>query len=397
MARTPLDVYIGLSQTRLGEDIHERIQGIAERYTSMEFAGDRLTTYLSRFIELCSRLIAYLDSRYIVGLEDLTMSIDILDHFTSTNKWWQVDRKDPGLVLRPRIRNPREFIESVSSVSLGPDTKNRICGAADKIQRFLEEQQVASASNRKQLTTTLVSSWSLLSGFIARSQGRNTTTEGDFEYAYDVVRFLLFYLSYEEFTALLAIRKITSNKKLITASSISFSLGFEKKLESSIACKLEELHSEHLTQITPSLPSASRNILTNSLRMLAQLYAVQNGMDKLDEEDYESATIGALKILEKVNISSTVFSDESSVVKFFKNLRTTSELNEKLVLLIRRMEGLFIYSTRNRDFLLQHSRLISRIVSLLLVLAGNTQLTSDVLQDADLKRGLILFNDLISD
>jgi hypothetical protein len=74
-----------------------------------------------------------------------------------------------------------------------------------------------------------------------------------------------------------------------------------------------------------------------------------------------------------------------------------SDVEERIQLLTRRLEGLIVDSTGNKDFLLQYARLVPRLVALLLLLATSTKSSSETpLEDINLKRGLILLNELIS-
>ncbi|MHA1904657.1 MAG: hypothetical protein ACXADL_11580 [Candidatus Thorarchaeota archaeon] len=398
MTRTPIDVYRGLIQTRFGDEVTEQIPAVVSRFYDYMFADKRLSVHLTKFIGLWSRLIAYLDSRYVVGLEDLTTSIDVLDHLASTSKWWVVTRKEPGFILRPRLRDPRDFMKSIASVQISGGTANRITGSVEKLFRFLEEHKIAERALCEDLCSTMVSTWSLLSAFAGRSQGRNATNEQDFEVAYDTVRVLLFYIHQDDFKALSASRKIATSPRLPMAAGIGFSPGFERKLENSVAARLEETHEDFLTQITSSTPSASRSILTNSLRLLAQIQAASVGLDRIEEEDYDEIIIGAMKLLERVGISSDSFSSEKAVEDLFKKLRPEENVDKKIGFLARRLEGFIVDSTGSRDFLLQYARLVPRLIALLLLLAGgNKPISKDGLRDIDLKRGLILLDSLLND
>ncbi|MHA1905676.1 MAG: hypothetical protein ACW98Y_00105 [Candidatus Thorarchaeota archaeon] len=396
MTRTPIDVYRALTQTRLGDDISDRVNSFVGQFSGNVFVDESLAIHLSRFIGLYSRLLAYMGSRFVVGQDDLTIAIDLLDHVTSTTKWWVMDRRQPVLVLRPRIKDPREFMKSISNVTLGGGTQNRISTASDKLSRFLEEQGVAESRLRAELCTSMVSVWSLLSAFVCRNEGRNGTNEDDFERAYDVARILLFYVSQDDFNALVASRRLATNTKLLDAAKVVCSPGFERQICSSVAAQLEEDHGDFLTKIVPSTPSASRAVLTNSLRLLAQIQGAEKNQDRIEEEDYEAFTLDSIKQLEGMGIASESLDNEESVILLFKKMTPEDGLNDQLSSLIRRLEGYLVDAAGNRDFLLQHARLVPRIVALLLLISAGTKKTPGQLTDSDVKRGLILLDGLFS-
>jgi hypothetical protein len=103
--------------------------------------------------------------------------------------------------------------------------------------------------------------------------------------------------------------------------------------------------------------------------------------------------------LERVRIDPEVFLDENAVVGLFRRLRPAEEgIGEGLALLTRKLESLIVDSTGNRNFLLQHARVVPRMVALLLLVSSGTKSPEDDgLRDIDLKRGLILLEKLISD
>jgi hypothetical protein len=243
----------------------------------------------------------------------------------------------------------------------------------------------------------MLSSWALLSAFSCKAQGRNVTTEADFETGYDIIRILFFYVSVEDFTTLTAIRRLGTHTLLPQAASIGFSPGFDRKLNASVAAKLEKVHGEKLAGMASSTSGASRTILTNSLRLLGQIQAVKQGLERLEEEHYDSTIIGALEMFEKIGISSEFLKDESAAIEIFQGLRPGEGVEERIQLLTRRLEGLVVDSTGNKDFLLQYARLVPRLVALLLLLASKAKVSQDApLTDLDLKRGLILLHYLIS-
>ena len=337
-----------------------------------------------------------MNSRYVVGQDDLTIAIDLLDHVTSTTKWWVIDRKDPVLILRPRIRDPREFMKSVANVTIGGATLHRVSNGLDKLSRFLEEQGVAESPLREGLCESLVSAWLLLSAFICRSEGRNTTSEEDFERAYDVVRILLFYVTSDDFRSLVSSRRLATSPLLLQAAGVTISPGFERQICSSVAAQLEEQHGDFLVQLAPSTPSASRSILTNSLRLLAQLQGAVKKQNRIEEADYESFTLDSIKQLESMGISPESLDSEASVILLFKKMRPDETLNEQIASLTRRLEGYVVDAAGNRDFLLQNARLIPRIIALLLLISAGTKKTPGHLADADIKRGLILLDGLLN-
>lgn len=397
MARKPIDVYRGLIATTIPSDVASHIDSVVGRYSTQVYAGQKLTMHLSRFVEICCKLITFLDSRNASDLSDLANAIDVLDYFTSTSKWWTMSREDPGFLLRPPSRDPREFMLSLAAVQIGGDTSGRVAGASEKLARFFEDHGITDTRVCEKLCERFVSSWILLSGFVCRSQGRNVTTEGDFEIAYDIMRVLLFYTSLDDFKALTAIRRLATDPKIPKLAEVSFTPGFERKLDSSMAARLERSNEEKLAKIVPSSPSASRNLLTNSLKLLAQMKAIEQGLIRIEENNYDSLILGAMEMLEQVGISQDNFRDETSVKALFLAIQPDKGTDEKIGLLIRRLEGLLVDSTGSKDFLLQNAKLIPRMIALLLLLAGVTKVSEIAgLQDADLKRGLILFHRLLN-
>lgn len=397
MTRTPVDVYRALTQTRLGDDITKSITIFVSKFSDYPLADEQLTTHLSRFIGLMARLSAYLNSRYIAGRDDLTIAIDLLDQVTSTTKWWVLDRRSPGIVLRPRVRDPRDFIGSVRTVSLSGPILTRINGSTGKLERFLDEQDIKNSAQRKTLLESLDSSWTLLSAFISRYEGRTMANEEDFERAYDVMRILLFYIPLADLKALVASRIIATSPVVVKAARISLSPGFERRIETSVAAHLEKQHEEGLTQIATSKPSASRNILTNSLRILAQLQGVEKNVQRIEEDNYEAFTLASIEQLERLGLSADSLDNEASVIRLFKNLKPDEGLNEHIELLTRRLEGLIIDTSGNRDFLVQNARFIPRLLALLLLVAAGTRSSEGLLSDSDIKRGLTLLAELFNE
>jgi len=397
LARTPVDVYRGLVQTQLDDKIMGQIDTVVSRFTDFVFAGEKLSIHLNRFLDLTTRLIALLDSETIVNQSHLTMSVDLLDYLTSTSKWWIVTRREPGIILKPPSREARSFIKSIADLHVGGSTLQRISGATDKLSKFLEEHEIESSGEVERFCNGMLSAWALLSAFACKGQGRNVTTEADFETSYDVVRILLFYVTLDDYKALSVVRQLGTHTLLPKAASVTFSPGFEKKLNASVAASLEKEHGEHLIQMAKATSGASRSILTNSLRLLGQLQAVKLDIDRLEEEHYDAIIVGALELIESVGVSSDFLQDDSSAISIFKNLRPGDGVDERIQLLIRRLEGLIVDSTGNKDFLLQYTRIVPRLIALMLLFASNTKDSPTApLEDSDMKRGLILLYKLIS-
>ena len=102
-------------------------------------------------------------------------------------------------------------------------------------------------------------------------------------------------------------------------------------------------------------------------------------------------------MFDQVGVSPNFLQDESAAVEVFKGLRLGVGVEERIQLLTRRLEGLVVDSTGNKDFLLQYARLVPRLIALLLLLATVTKKSrKDALEDVDLKRGLLLLYDLIN-
>ncbi|MGY5855904.1 MAG: hypothetical protein RTS72_04840 [Candidatus Thorarchaeota archaeon] len=398
MSRTPVDVYRGLLRTSLEESIPNQIETVTARFTDAQFLGSKISVHLSRFLKLFTKLVAYLESRDVATLSDVTEAIDVLDYFTSTSKWWSMTRRESGLALRAPSREPRSFIKSIVDLQFGPNTLQRIANASEKLILFLDEHEVADTVQRKDLSEAFVSSWAILSAFACKGQGRNVTTEADFETAYDVLRILFFYVPNEDFKALTVIRRLGSHANLPKAASVGFSPKFERKLSQSVAASLEKAHSEHLDGMASATSGASRTLLTNSIRFLGQLQAAKQEIDRLEEEHYDSTIRSALQMFEAIGVSSDFLQNESAAIEVFQGLRLGIDVEERIQLLTRRLEGLVVDSTGNKDFLLQYARLVPRLIALLLLLATTTKTSHKApLEDMDLKRGLILLYNLVSD
>ncbi len=397
MARTPVDVYRGLVEIQLDDTIPAQISSVVARFTDYIFAGEKLSIHLTRFLNLMTRLIPLVDSREKAELTDLTIAVDLLDYLTSTSKWWTLSRDEPGFVLRPPSREAREFIKSIADLQVGGRTLQRISNATDKLSRFLEEHEIKTSVELEGLCNGVISAWALLSAFACKGQGRNVTTEKDFETAYDFVRILLFYASFLDFQALTVVRQLGTHPILPRAAGVNFSPGFDKLLNASVAANLEKVHGAHLVRMTKATSGASRSILTNSLRLLGQIQAVNMGIDRLEEEHYDSIIVGALQMIEKIDVPSDFLQDEAAAVLIFKGLRPSNGVDQRIQLLVRRLEGLIVDSTGNKDFLLQYARLVPRLVALLLLIASKTKESPTApIEDSDIKRGLILLYKLVS-
>jgi hypothetical protein len=397
LSRTPVEVYQGIVETQLDEGIPEKIQSVVNRFTDSQFAGERVSVHLTRLLSLFTRFIAHLNNRVAAGVEDVTNAIDLLDYFTSTSRWWTLTRKDPGLVMRPPSREPRDFIKSVAELKVGSPTLQRISDAAERLGAFLEEHSIGDTHLRANLCNSFVSSWALVSAFACKGQGRSVTGERDFETAYDMMRVLLFYTNKEDYQALTAVRLIGTNPRIPRAADVAFSPSFDKRLESSIAASLEKNHGTKLVKMATATSGASRSILTNSLRLLAQLKAVEDGIERLEDTHYDTIIPQTLLMFERIGLSPAFLQDESSALAIFQGLRPASGVDERIHFLVRRLEGLIVDATGNKDFLLQYARAVPRLVALLLLLASKTRASMDMpIEDIDLKRGLILLERLIS-
>lgn len=393
-----MDIYKGLLEITLEDSVPKQIEIVATRFTDVQFLGAKISVHLTRFVSLITKLVAYLETREVANSNDVTEAIDVLDYFTSTSKWWLMTRNEPGLVFRPPSREPRNFIKSITDLQFGPNTLQRITSAAEKLTRFLKEHEVADKPHRDDLREDFVSSWAILSAFSCKGQGRNVISESDFETAYDIIRILFFYVPSEDFKALTVIRRLGSHPILPKTANIGFSPGFERKLNSSVAARLEKVHGDYLAEMASATSGASRTILTNSLRFLGQFQAVKQEIERLEEEHYDSIIVDALQMFENIGVSSDFLQNEAAAVELFRGLKLGNGVEERIQLLIRRLEGLVVDSTGNKDFLLQYARLVPRLIALLLLLATATKSSlRDSLKDIDLKRGLVLLHTMISD
>lgn len=398
MVRQPIEVYRGLVEVRLADGIIGHISPLVSRFSNDIFAGQKTADHLTRFLALFSRFTAFLSSSATANLDNLEMAVDLLDYFTSTSKWWVISRKKPCIIPRPPSRDPRDFLKSIADIQLGSDASGRITTSTEKLSQFLSEHGIADGRTRQALCESFGSIWTLLSGFVCRSQGRGAISEADFEAGYDTFRVMLFYVPIEDFMALTAIRRVGTNDKLPRIARIAVAAGFERKLDSSVAARLERLHGENLAKVAVLTSGASRAVLTNSLRFIAQLATAEKGVPSIEDTEYETMIEQAIEILQKAGVDSSLFQDENAVAKLFKSLRISDEMAERISLVTRRLEGLIIDTAGSHDFLLQYSRLVPRLVSLLLLLASGTRPPSDTpLQDVDMKKGLMSLNQLLSE
>ena len=392
MARTPLNVYRGLTSIHLSKDISRRITTAASKFSDFHFAGQPMTVHLSRFIALMSRLIAYLEGRSAIVAGDLPAAIDVLDYFMSTSKWWLMTREQPGFVIRPATRDSRDFLQSLAQTRIGGGTLGRINTATERLDSFLNEHAVGSDDTRSILRDSMVSAWVLLSASSCKNQGQTITTESDFEIAYDTVRVLLFYTPAIDFRALGAVRRIARSPNLIRIASVNLAAGFERQLDSSPAAIIEI---EQAPTIRGRCASIYRSILTNSLRFLVQVQASLLGADRIEAANYATIIPQSLLLLEKIGIPSTIFQDEQRIKTMFKHLPSDTNFIERLELVVQRIESL-IADIHRRDFLLTYSRLVPRMASLLLFIATATSNSENTICDEDVKRGLVLLDRLLS-
>lgn len=396
MSRKTLDVYLGLIHTNIDPIVKSKIESMVSRYSKVIINGQPLSTLLNRFISLFAKLSAYLDDRSHVAVSDITTSIDLLDIFTSTTKWWLLTRKDPYITIRPSSHDPRSFLSSLDSVQIASPTLSRISGSVDRLSRFLDDQDILESEDYSYLTDAISSSWVLLSAFICRNQGRNVTNEEDFEKAYDITRVLLFYTPHEDFRSLTAIRHICTSRIIPHLADVVLSSEFEHKLNSSTAAHLEINNSEMLSKLLPSNPRITRNALTDAIRFLVRVVAAKEEIERVDGTHYETITAKAIDLLNGVGISPDLIANEQKVLNIFNSLKSLPQIDERIGLLSRRIESLIITYVGNKEFLLQHPRLVSQIVSLILLACALTKESDSSLGYYDIKRGLILVNQIIS-
>lgn len=395
MSRQTLDIYLGLIRTRVDPQVSAKAESLFDRYSKVFINGAPLSQHLHRFLTLFAKLLAVLDDRRRVDITDLTVSVDLLDIFTSTTKWWDITRKDPAIVIRPSSHDPRQFLLTVGSIQLSGSTLSRIAGSLDRLRRFLDDQELSPSDDYTDLIESFSSIWVLLTLFICKNQGRTVTTEDDFEHAYDLVRVLLFYTPQEDFRALTAVRHICSSSAIHGAADVVLTTEFEHLLESSPAASLEHEHGESLAKILPANPHIMRSILTNVIRVLVRLVAFMEQQTRVEGSLYEHMITRALDILESIGVSRSLFTTNSSVSKLFESIRPLSQCEQRISLLCRRFESLIVASIGNKEFLLQYPKFVPQLVSLIVLVAAATRPLDQVLGYHDIKRGLILFDQLL--
>ncbi|MHA1771363.1 MAG: hypothetical protein ACTSXS_07230 [Candidatus Thorarchaeota archaeon] len=333
-----------------------------------------------------------MEGRREVKISDVPAAIDLLDYFTSTNKWWQMTREQPGLIIRPASRDPRDFIKSLAQIRLGGTTLGRINTATERFDSFLTEHEIGGDEERTLLRDAMTSSWVLLCASSCKNQGQTTTTESDFEIAYDILRIVLFYTPPIDFRALEAIRRIARYPLLGRIASVTLSPGFEKQLESSPAALLEF---EHTPVVRGRCANSYRLILTNSLRFLVQLRAALDKIDRVEAQEYAIMILRSLDLLAPVNVAPSFFQDNKYVAELLGRLPSHPDFIERLDLIMQRIETL-IADAQKKDFLLAYSKLVPRMTSLLLFLSLAASDMDDELRDQDLKNGLVLLDRLLS-
>ncbi len=389
-------MYRGIIATSLDEGCLAHINTISGHFTDAKLAGTPVRVHVARFLSLFSRLLAYLDGRNTTGMDDLTASIDLLDYFASTSRWWSLDRRQPFFVLRPPTRSPRESLDSLAAVTIDGPTMSRLGGAVDRLARFLDEHEVNDRAACDGMCESLVSIWTILCSLLSFLRGRSSTTENDFERAYDVTRVLLFHVDPDEFRALVAVRRVGTHPILLKAADVILAPDFESQLDSSMAAHLERSHAVHISPVVPTRPRIVREVLTGSLRILAQCHAAASAMEQLGASDYERVTHRGLALLGAVGVPLDFLQDPQAVTQALKRLHNTSGLADYLEPLMRRLELLIVDASGNRDFHLEHTLFVTRLMSLLLLLAIATgPAASGRISPSDLRRGLILLSRLL--
>ncbi len=389
MARTPLEVYRGIISILIDDHVTSRMSLITDKFSDIQFAGDKMSSHLSRFMMLICRLVSYLRSQSNADSTSLTASVDTLDYFSSTSRWWMMTREQPGFIIRPPSYDPRESIREASTVRFSGPTLSRIDSAAERIHSFLSEHDICERGNCERLRDEILSSWALLSAFSCHGHGRSVTEEADFEIAYDTMRILLFYTPTDDFLSLGALRQVCRSPVLPRIASVTLSPGFERKLESSRAAVLESTK-------TPTVRGRSlrsiRMVLTNSFRLLVQLRSAMAGIDRVEADEYESMMAEAMSVLESAGIKTEMFGDDRLVEQCLVRLPRESSTVERLDLLGQRIESL-VAESQGREFLLHNPRLVPRLVSLILFLAIGTT-DAGRIGDTDIKRALVLLGNM---
>ncbi len=397
MTRRPIDVYRGIMESQLDSGLSPHITSFVNQFSDYTFAGHPVSAHITRFLDIIARLVAYLDSRTVAGLEDLTLAIDTLDYFSSSSKWWNIERKDPSFIIKPPAQDPRELMGLLANVTVDSGTMSRITGSIERLARFLDEHKFTHQEASDKLSESLASMWVLLSAFACKGQGRNVTSENDFEIAYDTVRILLFHCTRDNFRTLTSVRLLGMSSKLAKVTTIGISPGFEDRLDSSIASTLENSYHEESNAPTHKLSTSIRHVFTNSLRLLSQLEALERGLDRIEASDYQSVIRGALDRLSSMNIDEGILHTETLAIGLFKRTELSEELVQRMDLLARRLEGLIVAATGNREFLFKYSKLVPRLLSLILLLAGGTiDKSRNSVEYDDIERAMILVHSLFS-
>jgi hypothetical protein len=384
-------------EAKLDSGLSSNIKSFVSQFSDYTFAGHPVSAHITRFLDIISRLVAYLDSRSVAGLEDLTLAIDTLDYFSSTSKWWNIDRRTPSFLLKPPAQDPRELMASLATITVGSGTMSRITGSIERLARFLEEHNFTNQESCDVLSESLASMWVLLSAFACKGLGRTATAEGDFEIAYDVVRILLFHSTRNNYGALTAIRLLGMSDSLTKSATITLSPSFEDRLESSIAAALENVHQEKTDTPAHRLSASLRHVFTNSLRLLSQLEAFRRNINRAESSDYSLLIRGALKRLQMVNVDDSILHEEAPALAFFKYIVPSDELTQRIELMARRLEEYIVGYTGNRDFLFKYSKLVPRLLSLILLLAGGTiDRSRKIIEYNDVERAIIMLHSIFN-
>ncbi len=396
LARSPIEVYSGIINTRLANDMIARIEKLTQQFSKVFFAEQPLSVHLLKTIQMLCRLVSSIDSRSSATQEDVSAAVDTVEYFASTSRWG-LSRDQPGFVIRPTSQDPRLSLRAIGSIQLAPAALVRINSAIEKLSNFLDEHRLGSSKECSDLCESVFSVWVLLSGLSAHMYGRKMAVETDFEIAYDVTRILMFYTPPEEFKTLTAIRLLGTSPNIPRLAKVELTLGFEKLLESSDAARLERKYGEQLIAQHKNCSVLFRSLLTNSLRFLSQFVAAKSGSTKIEAQGYLGIVTDALTILSNLGVDSALLRDELSVSQLYQQLVPSRELNERLTLLTRQLENLIISSSQDKDILLSHQSLVPRMISLILLLAGGTGTSvREELADYDLKRAVRLLSKVIA-
>jgi hypothetical protein len=384
-------------EAQLDSELSGHIKSFVAQFDTCTFAGHPVSAHLVRFLDVVSRLVAYLDTRSVAGLEDLTLAIDTLDYFSSTSKWWTIDRRDPSFILKPPAHDPRDFMLSLADVTVDSGTMSRVTGSIERLARFLDEHHFTNQKATDYLSEALASMWVLLSAFACKGQGRTATSEVDFELAYDTVRILLFHCKRNNFRALTSVRLLGMSNKLTAITSIGLSPAFEDRLDTSIAATLENNYHEEYDIPSHKFSPSFRHVYTNSLRILSQLAVLEQGGTRIESVDYERVIKNSLNRISMLGIDDGVLHDENLGSGLLKRITIPDELAHRIDQLAKRLEGLIVASTGNKEFLFKYSKLVPRLLSLLLLLAGGSvDKTKSTIEYDDIERALIMLHSIFS-